>query len=1037
MFEFKARRVVASLPVALLMTTALVKPSLAACTSSADSLTLNCSGALAVGSGLPITIYDAAAAFQPVNGGNSYTPANPAFPAASNPGNPGYNPNPPDVTVNFTGTATANVVNPASSAFADKGLVSANFTNSEQPVNNVVINNAGSLGFSTNQIATTRMELINADSQVNNFTVNNTGTLSVTQTYFSTFNGANLTAPITGGPPATAAAKYSGATLNDMAAMYSDDNTNAFILNNQAGGKVLATGNYATGYYGRADATVVNSGLISNTSWTSADTIATGHWAIAAYAGTDYTPAPNTNPDSTIVLRNADGSVGVDGTSALTLTNNAGATIKGDILALDITPLVYAAAVGSSANPFPNPTQTTLLQLPVSSSSAGPRDSNIQNNGAITGNFYLGSGTHVIDNADGATLSGSVYVDQRPIQAVFSTPTAGTVAGTYLSAGGTDFSGGSCPIAGQNTTNAGCAGTTKVQATVVGGQSLTLTNEGTFAGDIKIMDEATSVNSVSLTGTGFAGNVVAVNGTGSNSLSLDGVTSLASVKNFSSLNLNTSHVTVTNGVSLVAGANLSTTITGPGGTAAAPNTSNIGTINGQLSLAGSTTVTPTISGIVHNGDVYQVASSVRGAGASAVTVAGGGALVSLTADTNTGALLVDASVANASIIAGISKAGAATLNSLNSYGGSNAHVQALGVAVQALPTADAVRAAAEQLRPDVNAASIQMPLAINNLFTTQISSRLDSSFYGAISTSGGVGPRDFVGNAALITKGPPPEKSDDGAWVNVAGSTISEQTVSGVSGYHGDFSGFIGGYDRSIATGTRLGAAIGYASGSTTNSTPTSNSLRVQTIEGLVYGSLIQNHYFFTGSAAIAGLDYHANRTINFAGFADTALASRPGMLYSAQAEMGRPVEAPFGVLVPVLSLAYANLNQSAYTEKSMAGAGLSVAAQNTSSLQSGIGAKAIIPLALSTSFDTAFEGRAIWRHEFLDTAENVTAAFAGAGTTFQAVGPSPARDLADLGAALRFALPGKGETFEVSYNGRIGARYAEQVGLLRARFDF
>ena len=70
-FEFNVRRVVKTLPFYLLMTTALVKPSLAACTSSPDNLTLNCSGPLSVGSGAPITVYDAAAAFQPVNGSNS------------------------------------------------------------------------------------------------------------------------------------------------------------------------------------------------------------------------------------------------------------------------------------------------------------------------------------------------------------------------------------------------------------------------------------------------------------------------------------------------------------------------------------------------------------------------------------------------------------------------------------------------------------------------------------------------------------------------------------------------------------------------------------------------------------------------------------------------------------------------------------------------------------------------------------------------------------------------------------------------------
>ena len=50
-----------------------------------------------------------------------------------------------------------------------------------------------------------------------------------------------------------------------MSGMYSDDNTNEFMINNS--GILSATGNYTATYYGRADTTINNSGTI-----TSADT---------------------------------------------------------------------------------------------------------------------------------------------------------------------------------------------------------------------------------------------------------------------------------------------------------------------------------------------------------------------------------------------------------------------------------------------------------------------------------------------------------------------------------------------------------------------------------------------------------------------------------------------------------------------------------------------------------------------------------------------------------------------------------------------
>lgn len=1003
----------------------------AGCTSSADFLTLSCAGALAIGSDLPITIYDAAAAFQPVNGSNNYTPANPAFPPETNPNNPGYDPNPPNVTLNFDKTAFVNVVNPASASLADKGLITANYSNIENPaVNNVILNNAGYLAFSTNQIATTRIELINSDSQVNSFTVNNTGTISATQTFFSSFAASKLSLTASG-TPATYAAKYNGATLNDIAALYSDDNTNEFALNNAAGAKALATGNFATVLYGRADTTVINSGTIANTSWTPTDTIASGHWAIAVWAGADYTPAPNTNPDSTIVLPNPDGSVTVQGTSALNLTNNAGATIKGDILALDISPLVYAAAVGSSTNPFPNPTSTTLLTFPVSSSNGGPRDSNIVNYGAISGNFYLGSGTHVIDNAAGATLSGSVYVDQRPSEVVFSTPAPGSVTATFQSAGGTDFNGNSCPDAGQDTSNAGCATTTKVQATVVGGQTLTLTNEGAFTGDIKIMDQANSVNSITLTGTGFSGNIVAINGTGSNTLTLNGVTNLTSVQNFSTLNLNTSRVAVSNGVSLAPGATLTTTVSDSGGSRAAPST-NLGSIYGTLNLAGATTLRPTFTTLVHNGATWVVASSFTGPG-SVTTAPTGSALVTTSASTSTGALLLTASVLDPRTIAGLSRAGASTLAGLLSYTGSSAKVNALGAAVEAFPSIGAVRAAGESLRPQVNGAAIQIPLAIATLFQSQVDNRLDSLLSAGTPS----------GNRWVASAGPleSPESSN-AVWASAIDGSVTQSTTQGIQGYNANLAGIIGGYDRLVAPGVRVGGAFGYINSQANDGGQFNNNTGVSVYQGLLYASLDREKYYVRGSVSDGALNYNSARTVSFSGFSDTVSSTHGGNIFSASIEGGVPFVFGQAVLTPYAGFIYANIDQNAYTESSANGAALVYKSAVNDSERSVLGAKALIPVDALPGLQTftnasavSLELRAAYLHEFGDLTQSVTASFIGSSTPFIATGPNPSRDALDFGVGLHFETGAL--QFALTYDAISRTSYLEQAGLFKGRYAF
>ena len=1007
----------------------------AACTADA-SHNVTCAGANTA----PLTIYDQAAAFQPTAGSNSYTPANPAFPAATNAGNPGYNPNPATAFVTIATGAT--YISPAittanrAASLSDGGLIAANYSNTENPaVNNVTLTNLGTISLINAQSAA-RASAIVADSQVNNFTVDNgaTGTITAVQTAFPTFATANLTAFMTGAP-ATTAARYNNVAFAITSAFYSDDNTNAFIVNNAAGGTIQATGNFASTYYGRADTTITNGGTIANTTYTATDTIAAGHWAIAAYAGTQYNTAPNTNPDSNIVIPNADGSVTVNDTSALTLTNNAKATIKGDILALDITPLVYAAAVGASTNPFPNPAQTTLLQLPVSSGNAGPRDSNIQNNGMIQGNFYLGSGTHVIDNASGAVLQGNVDIDQRPFQAVFAEPNAGTVAGTYASKGGTDFVGNTCPTAGQNTTDAGCATTSTHTASVVGGQSLTLTNEGSFTGDIRIFDQATSVNTITLSGTGFTGNVIGVNGTGSNSLTLNSVTNLISIQNFSSVDLMTSRVTVTNGVSLAGGATLATTVYGLGGTVGAPST-NAGNIAGTLTLAGATTLVPTFTTIVQNGGTYTIASAVTGPGQ--ISAAPGTALVTSSTAVNTGALTLTTAVRDARTVAGITPTGGATLNGLLGYAGTNAQLQNLGILVQGFGTDAAVARAGRALAPVVNGADIQAPIAVTMLFHQQVDTRLDAFMYAQIPSSGR--------SADLGVSRPVPVYGvlpTSGAWIEGIGGGVAQSSLAGVQGYNATITGVFGGYDRLIAPGLRVGGAFGYAETHINDAVNLGTRAGIQTYQGLAYAEYLAPGYYVRGSAGYGGLDYQQTRQIGFDGFSDTAFGSHKGGIFTARAEGGAPIEYHGNLLIPYAAFTYNHLKQDGYTESSGNGAGLTVRSASNDSDRLAVGGKVIVPLGNAPVFSylfplgssVALEARAAYMREFGNVAQTVTASFVGAGNVFVAGGPTPERDMIDYGVGMRF---GTGAVqFEASYNGVARTTYLEQIGLLRARYVF
>ena len=1016
-------------------------PAFAACTADA-SHNVTCAGANTA----PLTIYDQAAQFQPAAGSNAYTPANPAYPAASNPNNPGYNPNPPTAFVTIDPGATfATTVTAANrtTALTDGGLISANYSNTEDPaVNNVTVNNFGSITV-TNTQSTNRASAIVADSQINVFTLNNAAgaTIAVRSALVDpTFNSALLqnTASATAAPtPPTYTARYptAGTSLAITSALYSDDNTNSFVVNNQ--GAITATGHYAAGYYGRADTTIVNSGTFGNTDWKPTDHIYDGHWAIATFAGADFATLAGSNPDTPVYdVKNVaivngvyTGTIAVTDTNATTVKNSG--LISGDILVLDTNPLVTAAAAARGQ----------ALPLAVSGSNSGPRDSSITNTGTINGSFYLGSGAHVIENEQSGTIAGSINVDQRASVGTFAAAVPGTTAGSYASVGPATkgANGAACPATGANTSDPLCAQTRTVQASFAGDRTFNLTNKGVLAGDVTIIDQPDSVNKISLTGTGFAGNLVALNGTGSNSLVLNGVTNLTSVQNFSNLNLKTSNVAVTNGVSLVDGATIRTQVYGKGGTFAKPST-KLGTINGTLTLAGATKVVPTIRAFVRNGDTYQLASVVNGPGAADIRVKqSDSVLVKTRADTSSGKLLLEAQVRDPRTIAGITQPGGATLGGLLSYDGSDAAVRALGRTVEGFTNDGAVRQAGNALSPITNGADIQIPINSAMLFHQQIDARLDNFIYAQIPVSGrsaDLGPSHPVPVYGLL----PPS----GAWIEGIGGGVNQGAVSGVNGYNAELEGVIGGYDRLITPAFRVGGAFGFINGNVNgNSNFTGNRETIQTYQGLVYGTIEQPNYYLRGSVGYGGVNFQDVRQISFANFTDTAYGSHSGNIFTARGEGGVPFEYRSSLLVPYAAFTYSHLNQGAYGETSAAGAAFDYRSASNDSERSEVGGKVVVPLVEYPVFSylfpvgsfVALEARAAYVHEFGNVAQTVAASFVGGGNVFIASGPVPDRDMVDYGVGLRM---GSGRwQVDLSYNGLARSTYLQQVGLLKVRYLF
>ncbi|HEY7986942.1 MAG TPA: autotransporter domain-containing protein [Methylophilaceae bacterium] len=961
-FRRKAVRIAVSAALPIMMLGAASQAQ-AACTASTNFLTTSCSGTVTA----PIDTYDAAAAFQPTAGGNGYTPANVAFPAT------GYNPTPPTVIINLDSTAVFNVTATTGSGGGlnnDRGLITANYSNSEDPaVNNVTINNAGLIGLTSTSLAPGRLHAIVGDSQVNTMTVNNaaTGNINATQTFNwgGTFNASNLTNTFSSSA-LTYTAKYSGTNLAIVSGMYSDDNTNSFVINNL--GTMTATGNYAAVYYGRADTTINNSGTLQNGSWVGGDAATKGHWAIVSFAGSDFATVEGSNPDTPLYKvtditnvtygggTHPQGNLVVEETSALALTNSG--TIKGDIVVIDTNPMNWAAAIAASVAPS---------TISASGSNSGPRDSDIENSGTINGNIYLGSGEHVLNNS--GAINGNISVDQGGGIGVFAVAKAGVGGMTYNSNGGTNSTGGACPTAGTGTNDPYCAATSNVLAAFAGARSFSLTN----------------------TGSAIGGNLSITNTTADSMISLS---------------------------TAVIGS-------GAGSTKNAPST-NMAGIAGTLTISGAVPVsnivlTPTINPgmVVKNGEWYQVANAVAGGvltGSSLPTIMPSTGLVSWRDAINSnGNLVVGAIVQSPSNIAGISGAGANAITALLGSGSD------LGSTLQNMTTADAVRKLAEQLHPEINGASIQAAMGVTTKVFGVIDTHLDETHLAQLNGRSGIATGDQPANV--------------GVWMQGFGFRGDQDLRKSVDGYNADAYGFAMGADTPLNDSTRVGAALSYANSSIdAKGATTGNTTAIDSYQATLYGSMIIDKWYLDAALGLGRHDYTSKRIV----IGNTVNGDHEAWQYTAKLDAGWPMQFGKATITPVASLAYSRLSQDSYSESGVGA--LNVGSQDTDSFRSGLGAKAQIPLYEHGGVNSALELRAIWSHEFADTAQDTTASFTAGGSTFTSNGVSPARDSADLGASIRIAGSDSKnikQSLLLSYDAEVKDQYLSHTAQLQARFDF
>ena len=186
---------------------------------------------------------------------------------------------------------------------------------------------------------------------------------------------------------------------------------------------------------------------------------------------------------------------------------------------------------------------------------------------------------------------------------------------------------------------------------------------------------------------------------------------------------------------------------------------------------------------------------------------------------------------------------------------------------------------------------------------------------------------------------------------------------------------------------------------------------------------------YFTGIAGYGYNAYDTRRSVDIGSLTRTADAAYGGNSFSLYTELGQNLRGRFVHIQPYAALEYIQLHQNGFTETGADSVDLSV---------DGVGANAfrgLLGTRVSSYFRTdegrliTLEGRAAWRHEFLDDNRVLDATYVGqTGAAFAIDGINVDRDAAMLGTGLTFDVS-KSLKLCANYDLLLSANYAAHAG--------
>jgi outer membrane autotransporter protein len=273
--------------------------------------------------------------------------------------------------------------------------------------------------------------------------------------------------------------------------------------------------------------------------------------------------------------------------------------------------------------------------------------------------------------------------------------------------------------------------------------------------------------------------------------------------------------------------------------------------------------------------------------------------------------------------------------------------------------------------------------------------------------------------AGLLTSTRPPAPENRwGLYLDPSLILGAQQSSVNQTGFTFTMAGFSAGADYRVRDHLLMGLATGY-SHTDASFHGSGGGVQTNTWPLTAYVAYLPQSWYAYGSLGYALNLFNLQRQLGFNGLNRTATSSPAGNQFNAYGEAGYDLKFRPLVVTPVVSLAYSGIWVDNYTESGAGALNLKVAAQNATSLQTGVGAKVAAPLRRGP-VTVVPQAYATYQHEFANDSRGLNASLSQGGSTFNFQTDAAGRNYTSVGANVNI-LTDKNFQVQLDYNAEVG----------------